>query len=93
MFHYVRMSASFSIPVNNFYNFETFKKNIKDLLTTDIKFLNPSELSKEDWVFVSKDPSSIVLSFDDGYLDHSKLVAPFLDTLGIKGLFFIPSKI
>lgn len=92
MFHYVRMPSSFKITVNNFYNFENFKKNIKDLLTANINFLNPSELSKEDWIFVSKDSSSVVLSFDDGYLDHSRLVAPFLDTLGIKGIFFIPSK-
>ena len=34
--------------------------------------------------------NSVVLTFDDGYIDHYLNVFPVLDRLGIQGSFFIP---
>jgi peptidoglycan/xylan/chitin deacetylase (PgdA/CDA1 family) len=69
-----------------------FQKDIRKLRASNKKFLVPSSLSKDQWISVSKNPDTIILTFDDGYIDHSQLVAPFLDTMGIKGLFFVPSQ-
>ena len=90
MYHYVRSESAFDVGVNNFYDFEVFQKDIIKLRASDKSFPNPSSLSKDQWISVSKDPDTIILTFDDGYIDHSQLVAPFLDSLGIKGVFFVP---
>ena len=93
MYHYVRLSDSFSAKVNNFYDFDLFKKNIYGLLNNGKVFLDPKSLTTEQWLDVAEDSNSIVLTFDDGYIDHVRLVAPFLKDIGIHGLFFVPAKI
>ena len=92
MYHYVRIPDSFEVGVNNYYNFDKFMHDIKSLKNAKKCFLNPKNLSKTEWIEVSTDPNKIILTFDDGYIDHSKLVAPFLNSEGICGLFFVPSK-
>jgi len=93
MYHYVRLSDSFNAKVNNFYDFNLFKRNILDLLDDGKVFLDPKSLTIEQWLEVANDQDSIVLTFDDGYIDHARLVAPFLGEIGVHGLFFVPAKI
>lgn len=93
MFHYVRRADSFQVSINNFYDFDKFKSDILKLKKQGKTFLDPKTLSRKDWIQVAKDPETIILTFDDGYLDHSRLVVPFLTAQKISGLFFVPSKI
>ncbi len=93
MYHYVRLSDSFTSKVNNFYDFDLFKRNILELLEDGKVFLDPKSLTIEQWLEVADDQDNIVLTFDDGYIDHARLVAPFLAEIGVHGLFFVPAKI
>lgn len=92
MYHYVREIEKSAYPNIKGLEVSLFKEQVKylkkhcNIITMEqlIYALDyPRELPKR----------SILLTFDDGYLDHYKYVGPILDQLQIKGAFFPCAKI
>ena len=90
MYHYVR-------PYNNVIN-----GNLK-YLTVD-QFNRQLDYFQKEYGFLSLEEfrnnfekkiktKKVILTFDDGLLDHYKFVYPILKERGLKGIFFIPSSI
>ena len=90
MYHYVR-------PYNNELNgnlkyltVDQFNRQL-DYFQKEHGFLSPEEFRNN---FEKKiDSNKVILTFDDGLLDHYKYVFPILKERGLKGLFFVPSSI
>ena len=85
MFHYVK-------PFSNYYHYDLclFEKTIK-YLKNNYKIISLKEMDillKKNSI-ISDD--YIMLTFDDGTIDHFKYVYPILKKYNCSGLFFIPS--
>ena len=89
MYHYVREVKKSIYPnlkaleLNNFISqINFFKKKFNVLDYSDfIEILNSKKIPKKP---------SILLTFDDGYLDHYKNVFPILSKKKISGVFYTP---
>lgn len=90
MYHYVREIKNSKYPNIKGLEFKEFKKQINyfiknfNILSNDdiIEILNTKKLPKK---------KSILLTFDDGYIDHWKYVYPFLKEKKITGNFYVPT--
>ena len=87
MYHYVRPIKKSKYPGINGLELEEFINQIEYIKN----YYNVITIS--DYIAVEKAKeslpnNSLVLSFDDGYLDHFKHVLPVLDKYKIKGVFF-----
>lgn len=92
MYHYVR-----ELSLSRYYNikgleYQYFKTQIEYLLQ------NYNIIRMEDLIsyyngIKSLPKNSVLLTFDDGYIDHYTYVFPILQKYKIQGSFFIPSKI
>lgn len=91
MYHYVRDLKHSRYP------------EIKGMTTSD--FRNQLEFMKSEFNMVTMEEvmdavegkydlpdRAMLLTFDDGYIDHYAYAFPVLDELGIQGSFFIPGK-
>ena len=80
MFHYVK-------PFSKYYHFNyfAFEKKIKELIK-EYNIISLSEVNEK-----GNDDKSILLTFDDGTIDHYLYVYPILKKYNVSGLFFIPS--
>ena len=92
MYHYVRDEKKNKLKHLNFLNFKKFKDQINFFLK---KF---SIVNYEDFYDILKNKKiynkpPLVLTFDDGYIDHYEYVFPYLLKKKIKGLFYPPAKI
>lgn len=87
MFHYVRTNSNYY-----HYNLNDFEKTIK-YLSENYKIISLNQLDelKKSKRVISDD--YIMLTFDDGTIDHYKYVYPILLKYKCSGLFFIPSSI
>ncbi len=87
MFHYVTENF-------NYYHFDVnlFEKKIKELSKTK-KILDLKELKKIKNKNERLEDDYIMLTFDDGTIDHYKNVYPILKKYGVSGIFFICSNI
>lgn len=85
MFHYVTRNF-------NYYHFDLklFEEKIKELSKTK-KILNLKELKKSKNEIFGED--NIMLTFDDGTIDHYKYVYPILKKYNVPGIFFVCSNI
>lgn len=89
MYHYVRPIKNSTHPNLKALELNKFKKQINYL---DRKY---NILKYEDFLDIlhfkkiSKKPS-IILTFDDGYIDHYKYVFPYLIKKRIQGIFYPP---
>jgi peptidoglycan/xylan/chitin deacetylase (PgdA/CDA1 family) len=87
MYHYIRPIKNSKYPgingleLEDFINQMDYIKNYYNVIT--ISDYIEAEKSRE-----SLPNNSLVLSFDDGYLDHFQHVMPVLDKLKMKGVFF-----
>lgn len=89
MYHYVRNIKKSNNPNLNGLEFSDFKKQILffkknfNLLSNDqfIEIINLKKLPKK---------KSILLTFDDGYLDHYQYVYPFLKKHNLSANFYPP---
>lgn len=87
MYHYVRNIKKSDYPNLNGLEFSDFKKQILffkknfNLLSNDqfIEIINSKKLPKK---------KSILLTFDDGYLDHYQYVYPFLKKHNLSANFY-----
>ncbi len=92
MYHYVREIKKSKYPNLKGLEYKNFEKQIKffmknfNILTFQ-DFLEIIETKK-----IPKKPS-ILLTFDDGYIDHFKYVFPFLKKNKISGVFYPPKKV
>ncbi|HNQ77844.1 MAG TPA: polysaccharide deacetylase family protein [Acidobacteriota bacterium] len=91
MYHYVRKLAGSDYPEIKGLETRLFEEQIKYIL----KFYNPVKM--EEVIAAVADGAGlpempILLTFDDGYKDHSANVLPILRKYGIQGTFFIPGR-
>lgn len=78
MFHQITDNAQFGHPITT----EEFEKQL-DWLETQGKIVPASKMRKPG------DKHKIVLTFDDGTLDHYEVVYPILKRRGLSGLFAV----
>ena len=92
MYHYVREIKNSKFPNLKGLEFEDFKKQINYFIKNFniishsdlVEILNTKKLPKK---------KSILLTFDDGYIDHWKYVFPFLKKKKISGCFYPPVQV
>lgn len=88
MYHYVRPI------INSYYNkikgleLVSFKQQLDFFINNDFEFIDSYKIL--DKRLAGKD---VLLTFDDGYIDHYRYVYPILKENGIRGVFSIPGKI
>lgn len=70
------------------HTFELFKEHIK-FFKKNYTFINPNDVLKQKF---EEDKNYILPTFDDGLAEHVK-ISRYLDELGIKGIFAIPTSI
>ena len=91
MYHYVRKVKKSNYPNLNALEFDDFKNQIlyfkKNFNILDNEQFNEIIQNKK----ISKKPS-VVLTFDDGYIDHYNYVYPYLKKNKISGIFYTPIK-
>lgn len=88
MYHYVRNIKYSRYPRIKGLEIDYFKQQINFLKNNDFKFVRLQDVVENN---VSE--KSVLLTFDDGYLDHYTNVFPILEENGISGLFSMPGKI
>ena len=92
MYHYVRNEDK-AFPHFKYLHFDNFRKQL-DYFKKCFSLLN-----KEDFIDVIKnkneilDQNYIVLTFDDGLIDHYSFVYPELKKRNILGIFFVSTGI
>lgn len=91
MYHYVRDLNKSKYPKIKGLDINLFKEQLKYIL----KYYHVIKM--EDLIFSIKNnknlpDKSLLLTFDDGYIDHFVNVFPILNELGIQGSFFPPAK-
>ena len=87
MYHYVR-EDSVDYPFFKHLNIEDFEKQL-DYFDNEFGFVDQNDFVS---AFSSKrDLSGVVLTFDDGVLDHYKYVYPALKRRGLWGIFYVPA--
>ena len=92
MYHYVREIKNSKFPNLKGLEFEDFKKQINYFIKNFniishsdlVEILNTKKIPKK---------KSILLTFDDGYIDHWKYVFPFLKKKKISGCFYPPVQV
>jgi len=91
MYHYVRELNFTRYPSIKGLDFELFKEQIL-YLEKNYNFIT-IEQAIAAYAGKEKLPSkSVLLTFDDGYIDHFTKVFPFLYSKGIQGAFYPPVK-
>lgn len=89
MYHYIRKIAASRHPGIKGLELKDFQNQINFFKNNDFKFV-----SLEDVINMSGISSrSVLLTFDDGYIDHYINVFPLLEHSGITGVFSMPGKI
>jgi len=91
MYHYVRRCST-DFPFLRFLDFEDFKKQL-DVFQAEYHFPSRAEVesffaSGDAGVLCATKPN-MVLTFDDGLLDHYQFVLPELRRRGLWGIFYI----
>lgn len=83
MYHYVRNVKKSSVPGIKDLELEDFKKQIQFLKENNFNFVTLQDVLQKNKL----DSKNILLTFDDGYLDHYLNVFPILHQNGINGVF------
>jgi peptidoglycan/xylan/chitin deacetylase (PgdA/CDA1 family) len=87
MYHYVRPIKVSKYPGINGLELEEFVNQI-DYINKYYNVITISDYIEAEKAKESLPNNSLILSFDDGYLDHFKYVMPVLNKYKIKGVFF-----
>lgn len=91
MYHYVRNIKNSLYPDIKGLEVTEFREQLK-YFSKNYSIIQIEDLI-ESIEFGKKMPeNSILLTFDDGYIDHYENVLPILKTMGIKGCFYPPVK-
>ncbi|WP_299125658.1 polysaccharide deacetylase family protein [uncultured Tenacibaculum sp.] len=91
MYHYVREIKNSSFPDIKGLELKDFREQIK-YLKENYNFITTEELIESVYNNYKLPPKSVLLTFDDGYVDHYTNVFPILKEFGIQGSFYIPAK-
>lgn len=92
MYHYVRPIKNSKYPQIKGLEFDLFKEQIA-YFNRNFHVITMEEVV--DAVRNNKQllPNAMLLTFDDGYMDHYQYVFPVLKEYGMQGSFFVPSGI
>ncbi len=90
-YHYIRDPAAYAYPGIYALAPEAFARQIEDL-KAEFHIASPDEA--EAFVLGSRDlqDPSVLITFDDGLVDHAETATDILEPLGVKALFFICSR-
>lgn len=89
MYHYVRNLQGSRYPQIKGLELQYFKQQISFLKENQFQFVSLQDVMERRKL----GKNSVLLTFDDGYLDHYLNVFPILIENGISGLFSMPAKI
>ena len=92
MYHYVRNLYSSRYPDIKGLDLELFRKQI-DFLQKNYTFISTDELIESFENNLDLPNDSVLLTFDDGYIDHYTNVYPILSEKEIPAFFSMPGKI
>ena len=92
MYHYVRDLKSSRYPKIKGLDLALFKQQI-EYLEKNYTFVGMPDVIEAIYSGKRLPENAVMLSFDDGYLDHYTNVFPILANKGISGLFAMPAKI
>ena len=91
MYHYVRAINNSRYSNIKGLDVEDFKKQL-DFLQNNYHIIKMEELIDAVENNSSMPDNSLLLTFDDGYIDHFNTVFPILKNRGLQGSFFIPAQ-
>ena len=92
MYHYVRnLNDSFYPDIKGLETIE-FEKQIDFFIKNKFKFITIEEIQKACLGEITLQEKSVLLTFDDAYIDHYTNVFPILNQFGIQGCFYVPVK-
>lgn len=89
-YHYVRDTERTEFPALHALSVEAFERQIKWLMSRYLIIDYPTFEKALRGLVTMQEPTAL-LTFDDGLTDHYRVVFPFLRTMGLKGVFFIPT--
>lgn len=89
MYHYVRPDSS-DFPYFKSLHIEDFKNQLNYFDKT-FGFVGRSEFNNYILGETEKLPQGVVLTFDDGLMDHYEFVFPELERRNLWGIFYIPT--
>ena len=91
MYHYVREISNSRYPDIKGLETKLFKRQL-EYLQANYSIITMEELVASLEESYELPDHSVLLTFDDGYLDHYRDAFPILDSMGIQGSFFVPVK-
>lgn len=91
MYHYVRDLKNSRYPNIKGLSIEHFKEQLK-FFKKNFNIIKMEDLIEAIDNKTKLPDKSILLTFDDGYIDHFTTVFPILDEMKLQGSFFIPAQ-
>ena len=91
MYHYVRDLVNSRYPAIKGMDVTAFKKQI-DFLCGSFNVVTMEQVLSACGSGPDLPDQSVLLTFDDGYIDNYTYVLPILEERGLQGSFFIPGK-
>lgn len=89
MYHYIRELTLTRYPRIRGLDVSLFREQVK-YFEKNYKFVSVEDLISAYRGARTLPDKAILLTFDDGYIDHFQNVFPILDRQGIRGAFFVP---
>ncbi|NOQ31403.1 MAG: polysaccharide deacetylase family protein [Helicobacteraceae bacterium] len=91
MYHYIRNSNK-DMPFFRYLSIDNFKKQL-DYFEKEYGFVTYDEFNSflNDYSLYDTIKNRVILTFDDGFLDHYEYVLPELLKRNLFGLFYIPT--
>ena len=91
MYHYIRDLQHSRYPRIRGLDVSLFEKQIK-FLANNFEIIKMEDLIAYYTESYMPPNNSVLLTFDDGYIDNYNFVLPILNEYGVQGSFFIPGK-
>jgi len=91
MYHFVRELKNSRFPDIKGLDLKLFVEQI-EYLRRHYKFVTSEQVIRSLDGSEHLPDKAVLLTFDDGYIDHYTHVFPLLDSLGIQGSFYVPVK-
>lgn len=91
MYHYVRDLQNTRYPAIKGLDIRLFREQLK-YFKKHYNFITAAQLIEAYENGTELPPKSLLLTFDDAYLDHYTCAFPLLDEYKAQGLFFVPVK-
>lgn len=92
MYHYVRELRKSRYPEIKGLDYELFKNQV-EFLANNFNIVSMEEVIEAYNGSYTLPEKAMLLTFDDGYIDHFNYVFPILNLYKIQGSFFVPGKV